>query len=248
MERKTSKMRVLGILLGHAPSLRLRLGYFVLRSGAAVFFSLRAAPWKRRRADLCPTRFSCLIKALFSFAFILFAQIPLKAQNPNLCFIHYLLNGKESRYSELKDEKKLLMAYQNLKKYEPIQPKTPVDSLCNEIAKCKGERDTEKLRSFLAYTDIDDLIRCFEEGRFVDFIEGYSDGCCTFEDRYEFQSSLISGWSLESILIIRSLIHRSVAQKGYFDDPYGLEHAIGIILVDLDILKSFGGYYGRPKK
>jgi hypothetical protein len=159
-----------------------------------------------------------------------------------LSYIHYLLKGKKSPYSSLKDENKLLVAYEKLKKYETLQPKTPLDSLCKEINKCKGKPDTEKLRKFLAYSNNKDLIKCFEKNFFIDFIEGGSDGCCTYEERSEFQPSWIQNWSLETILIIQSMIY----VEGFVDD-YSLGHFIEVILVDKDILKSSRNGYTKVK-
>ncbi len=176
------------------------------------------------------------MKKLIIFLGVINGMI-LKGQNPNLSYIHYLLKGKNSPYSELKDEKKLISAYNNLKIYEPLMPKTPIDKLCQEIVFCRGKKDTESLRKYLAYTNEKDLLKCFHDNGFVIFVEGYSDDCCTYEDRYEFDRSFIKDWSVEALLIIKSIIF-----KEGFIDPYNLGHAIGVLLVDRDIISSYSGY------
>ncbi len=82
----------------------------------------------------------------------------------------------------------------------------------------------------------------FAKNLYIRFIEGGSDDCCTYEDRYEFEPSWIQEWSLETILIIQSIIY-----KEGFIDSYKLGHFIEVILVDKDIIKSSRNGYTKVK-
>ena len=186
----------------------------------------------------------CLPKPKFLFlSFLVWVtfQSILLAQNPNLKYIHWLEKNKNSEYSKLKDSRKLYQAYEKIKKYETIQPQTPVDKLCEEIENCKGKSDTENLKKLLAYTNHKDLLECFEKNDFKLFVEGYSDGCCAFEDSYKFQVELIKDWSVETILILQSIVYFSE-----LSDSSDLSHYIEVLLVDKDIIKSTRNGYSKP--